>query len=310
VNELFSSFLKKYKDKKLVIATHRSCDADGIASMYALSKVLKNPTIALQDKPSDDTKPLIERLQMAYYQLSDLKKEDYDGLIVVDTNSYHLIKDAKNWKIILLIDHHELESKDISAEFEIINDKAPSNVEIIYDLIEKMDETTAFALGVGIISDTARFKNSDPETFEKISKLIKLSNSTYEELFKYAYPREPIDRRQAILIAMQRIEFIEYKGYLIATSHIGINESQTSTILSDVCDFVFISSEKHHETRTSARASQHMIIPMNQVMLEVGKRLNGVGGGHEKAAGCTVKIDYKTVLRECISVLKEFIDKE
>lgn len=306
----FLSFLEKYKDKKLVIATHRHPDSDGIASMYSLGQFLKDPVYALQDHPSEDTKPLIEKLGMEFQFLKDLNKDDYDGLIVLDCHSYVLLKDSKEWDLKLIIDHHADESKNMHAEFEILEKDSPSNVEIIYDLIPEINEKIAFALAVGIITDTARFKSANASTFKKLSDLMEISKITYDELFKYAYPREPIDKREAILVAFQRAEYLEYKGYLIVTSHVGTNESMAATLLSDVADFVFVCSEKKHETRTSARAGAHVSIPINEVMFEVGKRLNGAGGGHAKAAGCSAKIDYKEALRTCISVLKELIDKE
>ncbi|MDD5023222.1 MAG: DHH family phosphoesterase, partial [Candidatus ainarchaeum sp.] len=210
--ETFNSFLKKYKDKKLVITTHRHPDVDGIASMYALGQFLENSIYALQDNPSEDTHPLIEKLGMEFQFLRDLKKEDYDGLIVFDCHSYVLVTDAKGWNLVLIIDHHQDESKNMHAEFEIIRNDSPSNVEVIYELLPKIDKKTAYALAVGIISDTARFKSAKASTFEKLSRLIELSGVSYKELFDCAYPQEPMDKRMAVLTALQRVETIEYKG--------------------------------------------------------------------------------------------------
>lgn len=310
VKETFLSFLEKYKDKKLVVATHRHPDSDGIASMYAIGSFLKNPVYALQDNPSEDTVPLIKKLGMEFSLLKNLKKEDYDGLIVLDCHSYILLKDSKEWPLVLIIDHHEDESKNMHAEFEILKRDSDSNVEIVYDLLPEIKKDVAFALAVGMISDTARFKSAHASTFEKLSNLMKISGATYKELFEYAYPKEPIDKRMAIISAFQRVDTLEYKGYLIVTSYVGTNESLSSTLLADVADFVFVASEKQYETRISARAGAHTTVPINEIMFKVGKTLNGAGGGHKKAAGSMAKTDYKTALRTCISVLKEFIDKE
>jgi len=312
ISSVFSSFIKKYKDSKLVLSTHRHPDVDGIASMYALSKFLPNYTFALQDNPGEDVFPLIEKLGMKYEFLRDLNKKHYDGLVVLDCHSYSLLRDAKGWEIKLIIDHHENESKTMNAEFEIVVPDSPSNVENMYELfdINKIDKLTAYALSVGIISDTARFKSSTASTFKKLSKLIEISKSTYAELFRCAYPQEPIPKREAVLLALQRVEYLEYKSNLIATSYIGTGESTTATLLSDIADYVFIASEKKYETRISARAGEHASIPVNEVVFSVAGRLNGTGGGHAKAAGCSAKVDYKETLRTCISVLKEFIDKQ
>ncbi len=43
--EIFFSFYSKYKNSKLVIATHENADMDAVASMYVLKKYFPNSTI-------------------------------------------------------------------------------------------------------------------------------------------------------------------------------------------------------------------------------------------------------------------------
>ncbi len=309
ITSSFLSFLKKYKNKKVVLSTHRHPDVDGIASAFALGSLFPNATYALQDSPAEDTQPLIEKLGMKFVILNNLNKEEYEGLIILDCHSYTMIKDAKDWNILAIIDHHADESKNIHAPFEIIEPDSTSNVEVIAKIHPNITKEVAFAIAVGIISDTARFKSARDSTFETLSKMMKLCGASYKELYLYAYPQEPVSKRRAILAAFQRVEDVEYKGNLIAFSHVGTNESMASTLLSEAADYAFVASEKHNETRISARAGSHAKVKMNEVLFEVGKRLNGAGGGHAKAAGASVQADLKTALDTCVTVLKEFLDK-
>lgn len=304
----FLTFLKKYKNKKVVLSTHRHPDVDGIASMYALGSLFPNSIYALQDSPAEDTIPLIEKLGMKFVLLNTLNKEEFEGLIILDCHSYTMIKDAQGWNILAIIDHHADESKNIHAPFEIIEPNSTSNVEVIAKIHPKITKEIAFAISVGIISDTARFKSATDSTFATLSKMMKLCKSNYRELYTYAYPQEPVSKRQAILVAFQRVDYSEYKGNLIAISNVGTNESMASTLLSEAADYAFVASEKHNEVRISARAGAHAKVKINEVMLEVGRRLNGAGGGHAKAAGASVQADMKTALDTCVTVLKDFID--
>jgi len=309
ITSSFLSFLKKYKTKKVVLSTHRHPDVDGIASMFALGSLFPNSIYALQDSPAEDTVPLIEKLGMKFVLLNTLNKEDFEGLIILDCHFYAMINDANGWNILAIIDHHADESKNIHAPFEIIEPDSTSNVEVISKFHPKITKEIAFAIAVGIISDTARFKSATDSTFATLSKMMKLCKATYKELYDYAYPQEPVSKRKAILAAFQRVEEVEYKGVLIALSHVGTNESMASTLLSEVADYAFVASEKHNEIRISARAGAHTKIKMNEVLFEVGKRLNGAGGGHAKAAGASVPTDLRNALDTCVTVLKEFLDK-
>ena len=62
-------------------------------------------------------------------------------------------------------------------------------------------------------------------------------------------------------------------------------------------------------TQSKVFLTAHTKIKMNEVLFEVGKRLNGAGGGHAKAAGASVPTDLRNALDTCVTVLKEFLDK-
>ncbi len=305
--ELFEKFVSEFRGKKIVIATHRKADADGIASAYALASVFPESVIAVPDEMDEGAEKLAEKLGIEVKVIGELKKSDFEGMAVVDTSAYSMIKDARDWKVVLIIDHHEAEGTDMSADYIIIEPDAPSTSEIVAELIgfENIDEKIAFALSVAIIADTARFKSSGADTFEVLGKLMKICKTPYVELLEYAEPELSSTAKVAVMKALQRVQFVWHADYVIATSEVGSNESDSASLIAEIADAAFVASWKNQEreTRISARASKRLPVGLNEVMKEVGEAFGGKGGGHKKAAGASAKEHPEAVLKKCVDVL-------
>lgn len=303
----FQKFLSEYGQKKLAITTHNRADVDALSSAYALSRLLPGSVLCSEEEMSEGAKMLAEKLHIEVSSLSSLDKSNFEGLIVTDTSAYTLVPDARNWKLLCIIDHHRAEGRDMRGEFEIIDTDSPSCAEIIANILPETDKESAFALSIGIIADGARFKSARAETFETLSRLMKMANLDYPELLTYAEPEPKQETKIAILKAMQRVQFVYGGGYIIATSEVGSNESDAASLISEAADVAFIAKwkDREKETRISARARKSVKVPLNKVMAEVGKSLGGAGGGHPKAAGAALKAHTEESLKKCVEV---FID--
>lgn len=305
--ELFEKFLAEFKGKKLVIATHRKADVDGIASAYAISTLFPGSAIAVQDETEESAKRFVAKLGINIKPISKLKRSGFNGMIVVDTSAYTMIKDAKEWNVVLIIDHHEVEGTDMNAPYVIIEPDVPSTAEIIADIIgnEKIDEKMGFALSAAIIADTARFKSSRADTFEKLAELMKISKAPYSELLEYAEPELSASAKIAVMKALQRLQFVWHADYVIVTSETGSNESDAASLIANIADAAFVASwkDKEKETRISARANNRLPVGLNEVMKEVGEAFGSKGGGHKKAAGTSAKEHAEAVLKKCVEVL-------
>jgi nanoRNase/pAp phosphatase (c-di-AMP/oligoRNAs hydrolase) len=299
--EIFDEFLSLNKDKKLVITTHRKADIDGLASAYAFSTVFPNSIIALKDLDEGAT-ILSEHLSIKIQNLLELDKTQFDGMIVVDTASYTLLAEAKEWNVLLVIDHHHSEGRDMQADRFIIDEESPSTAEIVASLVPVESSDVAFALCAAIVSDTARFKAGSANTFLTLGNLMDKAGATYTEVLKIGEPELRSDVKMAVLKAFQRVSFTYAGNLLIATSEVGSNESDAAQLISEAADIAFVASWKDHEkeTRISARARKHVTIPLNEVMKEVGQSNDGAGGGHPKAAGASVKVHTQEALKACV----------
>jgi len=303
--------LDELTEKRVVITAHRKADIDAVASIFAINDMLEDAVIAVSEETEEGAEALLAHLGVPITDLEALNPGQYDGLILLDTSTTALAPAAKNWKVLLVIDHHQPEGRDIEGEYNIIQPDSPSTAEIIANELDfDVSPKAAFALCCGIVSDTARFKSARKETFLTLGRLMEVCGSSYEEILKYSeYSREK-DERIAILKGFQRAEYFEAGRYLLATSRVGSHGSDVASYLAEVSHASFVGDykEKADETRVSARASKEFPVALNEVMSNVGKEFGGEGGGHKKAAGCSVKGEKTDeVLQKCIEITKQML---
>lgn len=300
----FQEFLSKYKEKRIAIVTHNKADADAICSAYALSKILPNSIICTHEEMRTGARMLADKFGIEVMELDSLDKKEYEGIVVLDTAAYTLAPEARDWKILCIIDHHQAHGKDMMGEFELIDSSSPSSAEIVAGLLPEIDRDSAFALAVGIIADGARFKSARKETFAVLSRLMGIADVPYIELLDYAEPEPPMEAKLAILNSMKKVEFVYSAGYVIATSEAGCNESDVASVMTEAADVAFIAKwkDRDKESRISARARKNVKVPLNEVMAEAGKALGGAGGGHPKAAGAALKAHTQEALKKCVEI--------
>ncbi|MCK4319247.1 DHH family phosphoesterase [Candidatus Micrarchaeota archaeon] len=309
----FLALLEEYKDKKIVVAGHRNADIDAVCSAYVLSKRFPNSIISFPEKMDEGGKKLSKKLGLKWFKLEELKKEEFEGLVVVDITSYTLLEGGKGWNVVGLIDHHHRPEKNkIEAIYEIVDADCPSTAEILAELIgvENLDSDDAFALACGFISDTARFKNGKTRTFELLAQLLRKAGREYLEVLEFGEHEPSIDVKLKIMDGFKRARTIVYSGVLIATSVCESNESSVSSALVDVADAAFVAKwvADEKETRVSSRLKKHLDVPLNDIMREAAESFGGNGGGHPKAAGGSAKVEPSVMLEKCVEIFCSKLD--
>ncbi|MBD3398639.1 hypothetical protein GF412_05365 [Candidatus Micrarchaeota archaeon] len=301
----FLSFLEKYKDAKLVVTSHSNFDLDALCSCIAVKSVLPNGVVACPDKMDAPAKAFAEKLGLRVEKLGKLDKGEFEGLVSVDCATSVLLEEAKGWDIRLIVDHHHKSENALSAEFMIVDEDAPSTAEIFGELLPEVSEEVAFALGVAIISDTARFKSARAHTFEMLAKMIRISGKEYSEMLEDAEPELDMENKLTVLEAFKNMRIQMHGGYAVVTSVVPAHESLVSSSLSEFADIAFVAKWKDEvkESRVSSRARKHVPFMMNEIMKEAAEELGGGGGGHAKAAGCSSKARPGETLDKCIEVL-------
>jgi nanoRNase/pAp phosphatase (c-di-AMP/oligoRNAs hydrolase) len=310
---LFRELLSKYHGKKIVILSHSKMDVDGLASAFAISNLLPGSVICYCEKPNYGAEILAERIGIKTGNIDSLNKKEFDGMIVVDSSTSTLVPAAKRWNVIAIIDHHQPEGRDLKAPYMFIEPCAVSTAEIIESIVppefweSKQAIQVAYALAAAIIADGARFKSARQQSFAALSRLMNICQAEYSELLSIAEPETKEENKIAILKAFQRVQYVYCCGYIVATSEVGSSESEAASLIVEAADVAFVASwkDKEKETRISARARHHVMVPLNKVMKEISKELGGNGGGHEKAAGAYVKVHTEEALKKCVEVFQK-----
>ncbi|MEW5997004.1 MAG: DHH family phosphoesterase [Candidatus Micrarchaeota archaeon] len=305
LREKFLSFLSRKREKRIVIASHMNADIDALASMYALHSVFPNSEMAVEDRMDVPGKMFAGKIGFSPRRLSSFKKEDYDGLIVVDTSAPTLLKSAQGWPVLLVIDHHRENEQMISAELVLRNHSAASTAEIIAEILPEITSEAAFALACGIVSDSARFKGGHLSTFKTLVSLMEKSGKDYPEILQYGDPEPTAELKELVLKSVKRMRITRHGNYIIATVKVRDHESFVSSALSEFADAVFVGRWKRAEgeTKVSARARKSIPVPLNEVMGQAGREFHGAGGGHSKAAGASAKAKPEIVLKRCVEIL-------
>ena len=306
------------KANNILILTHESPDGDAIGSslgmMHALKSLNKNVEVVMKELPKT----------YAYLPGSDeIKLEPAikinDLVIVLDcpdknrTNKeyWNYIEDAK---VRISIDHHSKNS--MFADYNFVNPASPACCQILVNVFEyfgiEITKDIATCLLTGIITDTGGFRHSGitEETFEfaaeALSMGINVSKIYRQALMVVTKPRFELQK-----IAMERMEFLA-DGKISFTyitesdmkkvgmepgDHEGIVEMGRNIEGVEVSIFLY---EKEDGYKASLRSNDYVNVA--DVCLIFG------GGGHIKAAGCTIKLPLEEakekIIAETIKQLK------
>ncbi len=176
------------KSKRVVIVPHLGIDFDAIASGLGLELIaskLKKPSVILVDDPvlkmDQGVKKIIDdnRHFIIDYKEYLQTKDEEDYFILTDVNKRNLIalKEELLKEKVLVIDHHNVGTDTLEAEYKYINQKMSSASEIITKLLclyrIKITPQMATYLLTGIYLDTNRLtKNASSSTFNTVSKLL------------------------------------------------------------------------------------------------------------------------------------------
>ena len=281
---------------KLVLCPHVSPDGDALGSTLALKMALEKAGKKVTVMVDDDVPKAFGFLPQidCFVKPADGEVVEADLLVVLDASSLDRIgkvAQAVKAKAIANIDHHI--SNTQFADYLYLNTEAAATAEILCNLVEKLgitpDKDLATCLYTGIYTDCGSFRyaNTTPGTMRAAAKLLEYG----------ARPNEISDA-----LGTNTRANIEMLGKVLQTRAF-YNDGKISTleINSDLYDKDvntdnFISFARYIEgvdvallfkavepafTRVSMRSQNTDVAA---IALSFG------GGGHVRAAGCTVEL--------------------
>lgn len=287
------------KSKNIYIISHVNPDGDNLGSCLSLAlglKKIKEDVFILKvdETPSDFL--FLPGIEMIRDYKTD---EDIDLLIAVDSSDINRLGRNKDLiesaNLVINIDHHI--SNTNFGDINIIDTRASATGELIYSIIEKMkidiDEDIATCIYTALSTDTGSFKydNTTDKTHKIASELIK-SGADKKSINLNIYQNRSLERTNLFIKAMNSMEMhLENRVGVIKITKDILDATQTTMEDSEgIIEYVrsigpveiaiLLKEFGDEETKVSMRSKKDMDVA------EICAIFNG--GGHKRAAGCTI----------------------
>lgn len=295
--------ISELKDaKKVAISGHVRPDGDCVCSVMALYRYLrKELPKAKIDVYLEEPSAVFQVLEGINEIKSEFNNEDvYDVFFALDCNEERLgdaLPIFRKARKRINIDHHV--SNTGCGDVNVIEPERSSTAELLYDLMEPelIDEEIAKAVYIGIAHDTGvfRYSNTSPHTLQIAAELLKygfdFSSLIEKTFFEKTYLQTQIMGR-AILESMRFMDdrcivsvvtkrMMEF--YQVGPKDLDGIVNQLQGVKGVDCA-IFMYEIGTLEYKVSMRSNGRVNVA--QVAVKFG------GGGHVRAAGCTMNGTY------------------
>lgn len=294
-----------------LIVTHSSPDGDTLGSGFALKFILKQLNKKAKVICFDE---IPQKYSYFTEPNEDFKEQTVITVDVADLNLTSGLESSLKNKVNLAIDHHK--SNTEFAENLLLEENSASCCEIILKIAEhlnvKINGKTADALYTGVCTDTGCFKfsNTTADTFYAAAKLKTLGANT-EKINRLMFETKT---KQQLKIEQMALDTAEYffndkcmmifiTEEMIAKAGCKQNEldavSSVPRTVEGVLVGVTIKQKGPEEFKISVRTHE----PYD------ASKICGIlnGGGHIRAAGCTVNGNLEFAKKQILSAVERVI---
>ena len=284
-----------YKYQSFAISSHRDPDGDSIGSCIALGLALK--------KLGKSVTYIMDDIPEKFEFLDEIKNfkqntwEHFDVIICLDcSNIEHLFnsQNLSNGDLIINIDHHI--SNTNYGGLSYVDFTASATGEIIYELICKLsipiDKDMAIALYAAIVTDTGNFKYSNVthKTHAIISELYKITD-VYWKINTMIFDQNSYERMKVVGKSLENLYLAHENKISVITLSLEDLKQYDNVDLEGIINYardikgveiaIFAKEVEANLFRVSFRAN-------GDYDVSTLASLYG-GGGHSKAAGCTIR---------------------
>ena len=310
------------KAERILISGHLSPDGDSLGSMIALARMLtaagKQAWGAADPKALG--KPGFLEGVADLIPLRKLKRRKFDLFVYVDAaKSDRLPPEVRPFaeKLPTVIFDHHATSED-AGEASIIDSEASSTGELVWRFAKWMewpfDRAIAEALWVAIVTDTGRFAydNTRPGTLRAATDLVKYGVRTADinDTLYCSFPMKAMElkrrawrslhvwkNRKVAEVTLTRDDFREVRGTKAEAED--VIEIPRQVARNEIALFFYQIPDRTHETRVSIRTRGSW--DATALAMRFG------GGGHRRAAGCTIKGGMAVAKRQMRQAVRDML---
>ena len=300
----------------IVILTHESPDGDAVGSALAmyltLKKLGKTVDVIIPEYAS-----IFEFLPGADEIKKEGKQEPYDLAISVDVTGVARLNGFARYfedaKVKIQIDHHQV--NEMFADYNFVDPASPACAQTLIFIIEQLgveiDKEIGTCLLTGIITDTGGFKYEgvSAETFEFTSWLL-AKGVNVSDVYKRVMQTKTRANFELRKLIMDRMEFLSNNK--VAFTYMTLeDEKNTGAAPGDHEGLVEIGRDiegvevsiflREVEGGYKASLRSNDYVNVSDVCIAFS------GGGHKRAAGCTISSTLEIAKERIISEVIKYI---
>jgi len=285
--------------ERMLIAGHVRPDGDCVGACVAAGRYLHN---IFPDRCIDvylETVPeKFAFLRQGEMIKDEVGSEPYDLCIVLDSSDPERLGDAREAFMkandTLVVDHHV--SNQLYGKQNVVEADASSTCEVLYGLMDQeyLDEKVAEALYIGIVTDSGgfRYPNTSRKTMEIAGILMEKGIPFSDDMDRCFYERTYTQTQLLGRTLLASMRVMEGKCIVAAITRRMMEFYGAETedidgiidqlrIIKGVEVAILLHETGHQEYKVSMRSNK--IVDVSKVAVYFG------GGGHVRAAGCTMR---------------------
>lgn len=305
------------KANTIIIETHETPDGDAIGSSLAMYLALKSI-----GKDVDVVIPTYSRTYNFLPGATEIKTEGrnikYDLGIALDCTDTKRLKGYEpcfeEARTTICIDHHG--SNKMFADYNYVDPVAPACAQILIIVLRKLeieiDKDIGTCILTGIITDTGGFKYDGvtTETFEFVADLLRKGvnvSDTYKRVLQiktkanFLLTKKVIDRMEFLEDGKITFTYITKKDIEEVNAEEGDHEGlvEFGRDVEGVEVSIFLRQIDDEIYKASLRSKEY--VNVSDVCIMFG------GGGHEKAAGCTMNMPLEEAKEKIINRVMTYL---
>lgn len=310
--------------KRILVSGHLSPDGDSLGSMIALARLLRNAgheAFATADLNALGKLGFLEGVEDLIPVRKLKKQRKFDLFIAVDCASFERmppeVRPVAEKLPKICIDHHVTNDGSF-ADVSIVDSSVSSTGELVWQVAKwnewKLDRPIAEALWVAIVTDSGRFAydSTKPGTMRAAGDLLKhgVRTALINDILYGTFPRKAIElkriawrslhvwkNRKVAEVTLTRDDFREVRGTKADAED--IIEIPRSVVKNEIALFFYQIPDRTKEIRCSIRTRG--VWDATVLAVKFG------GGGHVKAAGCTIKASMGSAKRQMRAAVRELL---
>jgi phosphoesterase RecJ-like protein len=325
LKQSYSAALKLISSsKRILVSGHLSPDGDSLGSMLALVRFLTDAGYeakAVADINALGKLGFLDGVGDIIPVRKLRRQKKFDLFIALDCSSFDRmppeVRPVAQSLPKICIDHHKTNNGTF-GDVQMCDPRASSTAEIIWRFAKwnewPLCREIAEALWVAIVTDTGRFAydSTSPQTLRAAGDILKhgVRTAYINDIIYGSFPRKAIElkriawrslhiwkNRKVAEVTLTRDDFRSVRGNKADVED--VIEIPRSTARNEIALFFYQIPDRTKETRCSIRTRG------NWDATEIAGRFGG--GGHAKAAGCTITAPLAKAKRLMRSAVKDIL---